>query len=109
MNKLYYFCYSKFRQKMSQIIILQVTRDELESIVTKAVQEALSHLHKPEGAQIHIKGIHQLADFLKISPGRAQKLKNEKVIPYFQDGRLVLFDPIKVREAMEAYNKKKSK
>lgn len=94
---------------MSQIIILQVTKDELESIVTKAVQAAMSQQSKPDGAQTHIKGIHELAAFLKVSPGRAQKLKNEKVIPCFQDGRLVLFDPNKVREAMEAYNKKKSK
>lgn len=94
---------------MSQIIILQVTRDELESIVTKAVQTAMSQQPKQDGEQYLIKGIHELATFLKVSPGRAQKLKNEKVIPCFQDGRLVLFDPNKVREAMEAYNKKKSK
>lgn len=47
-----------------------------------------------------IKGIHGLAAFLQISPARAQKMKNENVFPYFQNGRTLLFDPEKVREVM---------
>lgn len=50
--------------------------------------------------QPFIKGIHELAKFLKVSPVRAQKLKNEGAFPYWQDGRTLLFDPDKVREAM---------
>ncbi|MFA5970785.1 MAG: DUF3853 family protein [Lentimicrobiaceae bacterium] len=89
---------------MSDIIILQVSRDELEEIVSKAVRAAMVGIQNPVVPKTQIKGIHELAEFLKISPGRAQKLKNEEVIPCFQDGRLVLFDPDKVLKAMENHN-----
>ena len=45
-----------------------------------------------------IKGIHALARYLGVCPARAQKLKNSGVLPYFQNGRLVLFDCDKVDE-----------
>ncbi|MFZ4548684.1 MAG: DUF3853 family protein, partial [Bacteroidales bacterium] len=50
-----------------------------------------------------------LAKFLGISVSKAQKLKNEGIVPFFQNERLVLFDPDKVREAMSNYNKGKGK
>jgi len=90
-------------------MIIQVTRDELEDIVSKAVRAAMPAQNKTSNSKPHIKGIHELAIFLKVSPGRAQKLKNEGVFPYFQDGRLILFDPDKVQDAMAAFNKKKLK
>lgn len=89
---------------MNNLIILQVSRDELEEIVAKAVRAAVAGHQNPQVSKTHIKGIHELAQFLQISPGRAQKLKNEKVIPCFQDGRLVLFDPDQVLKAMENHN-----
>ena len=94
---------------MSDIIILQVSRDELEEIVSKAVRAAMLGLPNQAVPKTQIKGIHELAEFLKISPGRAQKLKNEEVIPCFQDGRLVLFDPDKVMKAMESHNENSAK
>lgn len=94
---------------MSDIIILQVSRDELEEIVSKAVRAAMLGLQNQVVPKTQIKGIHELAEFLKISPGRAQKLKNEEVIPCFQDGRLVLFDPDKVMKAMESHNENSAK
>jgi hypothetical protein len=39
----------------------------------------------------------------------ANTMKNEEVIPCFQDGRLVLFDPDKVLKAMESYNENSAK
>ena len=53
-----------------------------------------------------IKGIHQLAEFLDISPARAQKLKNDGVVKGVQNGRLILFDPEQVIESFNNYNKK---
>ena len=94
---------------MNNIILLQVTRDELEEIVAKAVRAAVAGLQNPQVSKTHIKGIHALAKFLQISPARAQKLKNEEVIPYWQNGRLVLFDPEKVMKAMENYFQNDSK
>lgn len=89
---------------MSDIIILQVSRDELEKIVSKAVRAAMLEQTNSANPKTQIKGIHELAAFLKVSPGRAQKLKNDKIIPCFQDGRLVLFDTDKVLKAMESHN-----
>jgi len=55
----------------------------------------------------YIKGIHELASYLRISPTKAQKLKNDGVIPCFQDGRTIFFDPAKVMEAMARMGSKK--
>jgi hypothetical protein len=60
---------------------------------------------KATSPQPFIKGIHELAKFLRVSPARAQKLKNEKIIPCFQDGRLVLFETEIVLQSMRDYNK----
>jgi hypothetical protein len=94
---------------MSDIVFIQVTPEQLEVIIEKAVQKALSGQSDHAGPSEPIKGIHELATFLRVSPARAQKLKNEKIVPCFQDGRLVLFDREKVRLAMEAHNNKKAK
>jgi hypothetical protein len=89
---------------MNEMIIIQLTRDELAALINEAVQSALEGKLNQTPQKTQIKGIHELAKFLKVSPGRAQKLKNEKVIPCFQDVRLVLFDPEKVLKAMESHN-----
>ncbi len=91
------------------MIILELNEEQLTSIICSALNTALPKEFKVSAPRTHIKGIHELAAYLKISASRAQKLKNEGVLPYFQDGRLVLFDPDKVREAMETHNKRKAK
>jgi hypothetical protein len=47
-----------------------------------------------------IKGIHNLAKFLKISSVTCQKLKNSGKIPYVQFGRTVIFIPSQVLHAL---------
>lgn len=79
---------------------IQVDKEELTRIINDAVRAAMPQEVRESTPQPFIKGIHQLAAFLKVSPARAQKLKNEKVFPYWQDGRTLLFDPDKVRAAM---------
>ena len=91
------------------VLQVQISEEEITAIVTNAVRDAMPKELKASTPLPHIKGIHELAAFLKVSASRAQKLKNEGVFPYFQDGRLVLFDPDKVREAMEAHNKRRLK
>ena len=53
-----------------------------------------------------IKGIQGLADYLGISKSVAQKMKNEGIIPCIQYDRIVLFQPEKVLEALEAQTPK---
>ena len=84
--------------------IIQVTKDEFDRIVQDAVKAAIPEQPKPPEPKTIIKGTHELAKFLGVSLSRAQKLKNDGVFPYFQDGRTVLFDPKKVLEAMAVYN-----
>jgi hypothetical protein len=94
---------------MNESILLQLTKEELSEIVNEAVRSAISGESVQTNPEQLIKGIHALAKFLHISPSRAQKLKNEGVVPYFQDGRMVLFDPVKVWEGMQAFNQTKKR
>ncbi len=88
------------------IQIIGFTKEEFTDLVRDVVKSSMTADNKQSVLKPRIKGIHALAEFLGVSPPRAQKLKNEGVFPYFKDGRLVLFDPEKVQEAMEAYNRK---
>jgi len=90
-----------------QTIFIQVDKEELTRIINDAVRAAMPLEIRKSNPQPFIKGIHELAAFLKVSPARAQKLKNEGIFPYWQDCRTLLFDPDKVREAMADYNKRK--
>ena len=88
---------------MSTTLFLQIEKDELTQLIKDAVREAMPKEVRESTPQPFIKGIHELAKFLKVSPARAQKLKNENVFPYFQDGRILLFDPDAVRLSMKVY------
>lgn len=89
------------------------TDEDLETmiynIVSKAFQNGKPNDQLTSTPEPLIKGIHSLGKFLNVSAPRAQKLKNEKVISCFQDGRLVLFDPKTVRAEMAAYNQRKKR
>ncbi len=85
--------------------LIVVNTEELREIFREVVFEAIASIEKTTPPEPFIKGIHELANFLRVSPARAQKLKNEGVFPFWQDGRTLLFDPEKVREAM--INKKR--
>ncbi|MEI8048916.1 MAG: DUF3853 family protein [Bacteroidota bacterium] len=96
---------------MQNIVLSPVAISDLVDMIANEVESRLSHkpITTSSPPQPHIKGTHQLAKFLGISVSKAQKLKNEGIIPFFQNERLVLFDPEKVREAMSNYNKRKGK
>lgn len=89
---------------MEAVSLFPYNEKELKELIYNTVRTALSNHEATAPAstppQPFIKGIHELAKFLKVSPARAQKLKNEGVFPYWQDGRTLLFDPEKVKQAM---------
>lgn len=89
--------------------MIVITVDELKRILNETVRDAMPVQKGESSPQPFIKGIHELSRFLKVSPARAQKLKNEGVFPYWQDGRTLLFDPDKVRDAMSNISKRKGK
>jgi len=82
------------------MVILQITPDELKQLISDAVLQAVAPhtTHQIQTSEPFIKGIHALAKFLDVSPVKAQQLKNKGAFPYWQDGRTILFDPVKVRE-----------
>jgi hypothetical protein len=86
-------------------LLIQISKSDLENLIRSAVRDALPTEIKQATPQPFIKGIHELAKFLQVSPARAQKLKNEGHFPFWQDGRTLLFDPDKVRQSMETIKK----
>lgn len=74
----------------------------LEDLIRKVVAEEVAKItiNKENNNLKFIRGINGLAEYLGISRSKAQKLKNENAIPYVQDGRMILFDPRKVDEAL---------
>ncbi len=84
-----------------ETIFTQLSEEQLTTLMRKAVRAEIQNETKAEPPQEFIRGIISLAKFLKVSAPRAQQLKNSGVFPYWQSGRTVLFDPAKVREAMQ--------
>ena len=81
---------------------------ELKAMISDAVKDAFTNQEIGNSSAVNqppIKGITQLAKFLGISPARAQKLKNDGVLPYWQDGRLIFFDTNEVMKAMRKLQK----
>lgn len=74
----------------------------LEDLIRKVVAEEVAKItiNKENNNLKFIRGINGLAEYLGISKSKAQKLKNENAIPFVQDGRMILFDPRKVDEAL---------
>lgn len=88
------------------MIILQFSEEEFRTILNDVVRNALTRPGNSENSEkeSHIKGIAGLSKFLGVSHSRAQALKNSGIFPHFQQGRLILFDTGKVRDAMSIYN-----
>ena len=87
---------------MQNIILSPIAIPDLINQIANELESRFNNnqLSPQQSPQPFIKGIHELAVFLKVSPARAQKLKNEGAFPYWQDGRTLLFDPDAVRKAM---------
>lgn len=88
------------------MIVLTFTEEQFKAILSDVVRDAIKSSPAQAEAEGHIKGIKGLAEFLHVSHARAQKLKSSGIFPHFQTGRLILFDPAKVREAMTNYSKR---
>lgn len=97
----------------SNIIILP--EDQFRSILKEELSKILSESGYSQKTSIsvsnkkHIRGIKGLAEFLNCGLKTAQQLKNSGKIPFTQVNRLVLFDPDKVIEAMNATQKPRKK
>lgn len=84
------------------IALTESERIELGEIVKAAVADAL----RESGSMIvpqppkYLRGLQELADYLRCGLSTANRLKKENKIPYRQDGKVILFDVAKVDEAI---------
>lgn len=88
-------------------IYTPIELNDVRQMIDTAVRKAVKSLPKKKEPDKFIRGIHGLAKFLNISPSKAQEIKNSGKIPYTQNGRVVLFDPEKVLDALETPSKKR--
>lgn len=88
---------------MQNIILSPIAVSDLVDLIANEIESRIqvNNNSATPPPQPFIRGIIQLAKFLQVSVPRAQQLKNSGVFPYWQSGRTVLFDPAKVREAMQ--------
>lgn len=90
---------------------IEIPEEQIRTIVkeelAKIIASAGNSMNAISGSQSkkHIRGIKGLAEFMNCTPKTAQQYKNSGKIPYTQIGRIVLFDPEKVLEAMQQSNK----
>lgn len=92
--------------------LVVTTKEELAAIVADAVSTALDKRVPSDVKQVEVAqstliyGIMGLANFLGVSMTTAQKFKNERVFPYIQRGRTLIF---KSEEVLAGLSKKKSR
>lgn len=87
-------------------IYTPINLNDVRDMIDTAVKNAVGNIPSTEPIRF-IRGIHGLAKFLNISPSKAQEIKNSGKIPFSQNGRVLLFDPQKVLDALETPSKKR--
>lgn len=86
--------------------IVVITKQELTALVENAVEKVLSKMTTTNDTatstpDTFIRGINGLAAFLHVSVPTAQKLKNNRTFPCYQDGRVCVFKAQEVLQAMQ--------
>lgn len=88
------------------------TKEELQATIDDAVQKALSGIkvipseNQQNNQDEFVRGISGLANLLKCSKPTAQKLKSSGKIPFYQEGRTLLFVQDEVLKAMRGITRK---
>lgn len=88
------------------------TREELQDTIDRAVQKALGSNQQPQVNDLPqqdneiVRGIAGLAEILKCTLPTAQRLKNSGKIPFYQDGRTLLFKKHEVFNALRNSHRK---
>lgn len=91
--------------------LVVTTKQELSTMIAEAVNVALDEREKEAICNVPVEsnliyGIMGLAKFLGVSMPTAQKFKNERLFPYVQRGRTLIF---KSDEVLAGLAKKKSR
>lgn len=87
--------------------VIMTTKEDLIALAKEAVNLALeergvkeSSQEKQKSDQSLIRGIQGLAEFLGVSQPTAIRMKNKKLFPYIQYGRVLLFKPNEVLDGL---------
>lgn len=83
--------------------MVNTSSNELLACLTKQVEALAEEVQKLSSAfnPTIIRGIDGLAEFLGVGKNTAQNMKNDGIVPYYQHGRIVLFRPEEVLNALE--------
>lgn len=92
---------------MTEMLLIQIDKAELTAIVERAVESRISKLAAKDTPPRKVRSLRELAKYLKISVNKVQRLKNEGKIPFYQDGRVVIFDLDQVDQAVRGFNQSK--
>lgn len=80
--------------------------EKVDNVIKSALAENNYHKKEDSTSDEHlIRGLSGLAKFLNVSIPTAQKLKNSKVFPYYQWGRILVFKKQEVLAGMESKRK----
>ncbi len=86
-----------------KIILISITQDELQKLISNAVKEALEIKKQKE-----LLSFKETCEFLCCSPSALNKWKSENKIPYKRLGKRIYFNRNEITEALkEAGNYKK--
>lgn len=90
--------------------VMLVSRTELKEIIVEAMNEVNPRKteieSKVESNTTLIRGIKGLAAFLNVSVPTAQKMKNDKIFPCIQRGRIIFFKSDEVLSGLSKRNRK---
>ncbi|KAF0131928.1 MAG: hypothetical protein FD155_452 [Bacteroidetes bacterium] len=75
---------------------------ELTEIVENAVQRKFTELTRLNNPPRKVRSLRELAKYLDISLSKVQQLKNAGKIPFYQDGRVVIFDLDQIDQAFNS-------
>lgn len=88
----------------SKIILISLTQDELQNLISSAVKEALNVKKQKE-----LMSFKECCEYLGCSASALNKWKSENRLPYRKVGKRVMFHREELLAAMEESNYKKMK
>ena len=93
--------------------IIMTTKEDLLALAKEAANLVLNERdfkepakEMPKAEPNLIRGIQGLAEFLGVSSVTAIRMKNKKLFPYMQHGRVLLFKPEEVLDGLSKHKRK---
>lgn len=93
--------------------VIMATKEDLLALAKEAANLVLNErglkeapIETPKAESNLIRGIQGLADFLGVSHPTAIRMKNKKLFPCIQHGRVLLFKPEEVLDGLSKHKRK---